>query len=393
MKALFRILSLACLCALCFCVSVSASNGQTLYTAEYCFGEADFSEDHPQPLGGIFVTAVPEADTATISLGNRTILPGDILSAECLEKLRLEPKCQENREAQLCYLPIYGTAFGKPSQLTIRIRSGKNEAPTAQDGEFETYKNIPNDGKLTATDPEGAPLTFQLQETPKRGTVKLEADGSFVYTPNKNKVGEDSFTYIVTDEAGNSSKPATVKINILKPMEALSFADLEGSQDCFEAMWLAEQGLGNGRTVGTALCFCPEETVSRGEFLVMAMALADIPADGEEAFSCFADCQDSWLKGHLSAAMRQGLITGESSEKGLVFHPDRPIKAQEAAAILQNVLHLPVPAAAYECKCDDWACEAVMAVSSAGLQLPREQTEPLTRLEAAKLLYAAARLK
>ncbi len=393
MKALFRNLSLICLCALCLCLSVTAAHdGETLYNAEYCFTEANFSEDYPQPLGGIFVTAVPEEDTATVFLGNRTILPGDVLSAECLEKLRLEPNCQDNREAQLCYLPIYGTSFGEPAQLTIRIRSGKNEAPTAQDGEFETYKNIPNDGKLTATDPEGAPLTFQIQEQPKRGSVKLASDGSFVYTPNKNKVGEDSFTYTVTDEAGNSSQPATVKITILKPTEALSFADMQDSQDQFEALWLAENGLGGGRKIGEALCFCPEEEITRGEFLVMVMALADVPAE-EEAVSCFADCEGSWLQGHLTAALRRGLINGESTQEGLVFKPNEPIKAQEAAMMLQNMLRLPVPAAAYDCSCDDWACEAVMALNSAGVQLPGEKSASLTRLEAAKLLYAASKLK
>ncbi len=393
MKALIRILSLTALWAVLLCVGVSAADGETLYNAEYCFTEADFTEDVPQPLEGIFVTAVPEEGLASVKLGSRTIRPGDILPAASLEQLRLQPVCSENSDAVLCYQPIYGTALGDPAQLTIRIRSGKNEAPTAADAEFETYKNIANDGKLTGSDPENAPLTFQMEQAPKRGTVELKEDGSFVYTPNKNKVGEDSFTFTVTDDAGNTSQPATVKINILKPTEAMSFADLKDSNDCFEAMWLAEQGLGNGRQVGEMLCFLPDETLSRGEFLVMVMELGGIAADDtQQAVSCFTDCEGSWLEGYLSAAMRCGIISGESSEQGLVFRSDDPVSAQEAAVMVQNLLKLPVPAAAYDCTCESWACEAVLALSDAGLSLPASDSTPLTRMEAAKLLYEASKL-
>lgn len=393
MKAFTRILSLTALCVMFLCLSVSAADGETLYNSEYCFREADFTEDVPQPLEGIFVTAVPDSTLASVKLGGRTIRPGDILTAGSLEKLRLQPACSENCDAVLCYQPIYGTSLGDPAQLTIRIRSGKNETPTAADAEFETYKNIANDGKLTGSDPENAPLIFRIEQEPKRGSVELKENGSFVYTPNKNKVGEDSFTFTVTDDAGNTSQPATVKINILKPTEAMSFADLKNSNDCFEAMWLAEQGLGNGRQVGELLCFCPDETLSRGEFLVMVMELGGIaPDEGEQAVSCFTDCGESWLEGYLSSAMRCGIISGESSEKGLVFRPKDPVTGQEAAVMVQNMLKLPVPAAAYDCACESWACEAVLALSDAGISLPASDNTPLTRMEAAKLLYQAAKL-
>lgn len=392
MKVFSRIFTLTALCILLLCAGVSASGGETLYTSRYCFSSEDFDLDVPNPPDGIFVTAVPEDSLARIRLGNRTIRAGDVLSVSSLESLRLLPVNPNGKEATLYYQPIHGACLGAPTRLTVRIRSGKNEAPTACDSEFETYKNVPNDGTLKGTDPENEALRFRLEQPPKRGTVELKEDGTFIYTPNKNKVGQDTFTFTVTDEAGNTSQPATVKVQILKPTEATEFSDLGNSTDCFEAMWLSEAGLSSGRDISGLHCFCPQEKVSRGEFLLMVMKLGGVaPAAEEKIVSCFADCGESWMQAHLSSAMASGLITGEGRPEGLVFRPDDPVTQQEAAVMLQNMLRLPVPAAAYNCDCEAWSCEAVSALSAAGVSAKAEDAA-LTRMEAAKLLYEASKL-
>ncbi|MGB6041744.1 MAG: cadherin-like domain-containing protein, partial [Pirellulales bacterium] len=52
-------------------------------------------------------------------------------------------------------------------------------------------------------DPDGDILTSTLKIAPNNGTVTLNADGSFDYTPNTGFVGTDSFTYEVDDGFGN----------------------------------------------------------------------------------------------------------------------------------------------------------------------------------------------
>lgn len=52
-----------------------------------------------------------------------------------------------------------------------------------------------------------------------------------------------------------------------------------GQSGQFEAMWTAAAGLTGGRSIGGTLCYLPQETVSRAEFLVMAMELLDVPVD------------------------------------------------------------------------------------------------------------------
>ena len=395
---------LLCLtCALCLSATASSvptaripaavsDSVETLYSAEYCFCEADFHADTMTDLSGIFVTGVPEEAVAAVRLGQRVIRAGDVLPLECLSQLTLQPACGGDCDAVLTYNPIRGTHLEPPATLTIRIKSGKNEAPKAVDTEFETYKNIANDGQLTGTDAENAPLTFQLVDAPKRGVVKLEENGAFVYTPNKNKVGEDSFTFTVTDDAGNVSKPATVKVRILKPSDSRTFADLDGTQDQFEAMWTRTAGLCSGRSIGGTLCYGGQENVSRSEFLVMAMKLGGVPVEESLTVSGFADAQDApaWLQPYLSSAMRRGIVRGTAAEEGLVFLPNEPITAEQAASILQNIWKLPVSAATADTS--DWTADALRALAEAGIPM-KDAEETLTRLDAARLFYQINKLK
>jgi hypothetical protein len=62
------------------------------------------------------------------------------------------------------------------------------------------------------TDVEGASLRAQLASGPTKGTLTLNADGSFVYTPGPTISGSDSFTYRVSDGSATSTLAATVRI-------------------------------------------------------------------------------------------------------------------------------------------------------------------------------------
>lgn len=392
MKSIIRAVMLT-VCLLALTLSIFAADAQTLYNSEYCFSRSDFSGSGTDTLNGIFVASVPEDSVAVIMLGNRAVRAGDILSAASLDTLRLLPTCKQNCVAVLSYQPICGTALGKRTEVSVSIRSGKNEAPKANPQEFETYKNIPNDGTLTGTDPENAALTFELVEKPKHGTVKLEANGSYVYTPDKNRVGEDSFTYTVTDEAGNVSQPATVRIRILKPSDSMSFADMEGSLDCFEAMWLSESGLSGGRSIVGTNCFCPEDNVSRAEFLLMAMKLRNVPVNEKLTVSGFTDAPDApaWVQPYLATAMQRGIVCGEARPEGLMFRPNDPITGQEAAVMLQNLLQLPVPVSKLESDGAAWAAVSLQALNEVGITLSNP-LQPLTRLNTAKLLWQISQL-
>ena len=71
------------------------------------------------------------------------------------------------------------------------------------------------------TDPDGDPLTAIALTAPANGTVVLNADGSFVYTPTSEFAGTDSFTYEASDGALDSSA-ATVALTFVNGLPLLA---------------------------------------------------------------------------------------------------------------------------------------------------------------------------
>lgn len=388
-KHFLRLCAVICICSLllpcAFAQELSADS-------EYEFTGTEFGEE--AAANGVFITDTPEEDQCGLYLGSRLIRAGDFLPAQALEQLVLRPNRNEDAEVCIAYRPISDGTLGDAGTFSVQIASTRDDPPTAEDGKLETYRNIANEGTLTATDPEGQPVTFQIVSFPKRGTVELKENGTFVYTPKKNKVGEDSFTFTATDPAGNVSETKKVKINILKPVDAVTFSDLDADAQ-FTALWMRSSGLFGGETLADQLCFCPEKTVTRGEFLVMAMKLADVPPEIGLLTSGFAD-QDTapkWMQSYLVSAMRRGLISGMTSESGLNFEPNRPITGAEAASIVCGICKL-APVQQVDSQDDTlpvWASVAMQTAGTAGIEMPDASSE-LTRLEAAKLLYSAAAL-
>ena len=148
-----------------------------------------------------------------------------------------------------------------------------------------------------------------------------------------------------------------------------------------------------GRTVAGVSCFCPQEPVSRAEFLVMAMELKGVPVDENLTASGFADAEEAaaWMQPYLASAMRRGLVSGESTEEGLMFRPNDPVTGQEAAVMLQNLLRLPITAAVIPSEDTSWAAASLQALREAGVALSAPEA-PLTRQETACLLRQIADL-
>lgn len=385
--------TLASLLLLCL-VPAAAQEVTVDSTALYCFSAEDFT-----PLAeddGVFILSVPSPYVATVRYGSRVIRAGDALPREALNQLTLDTNCQTKQDVSISYYTVSGGNVTAAKELKLSILPAKNEPPTAQDGSLETYKNIPNTGVLQASDPEGRPLTYNLVKEPKRGVVEIHEDGAFTYTPNENKVGKDSFTFTVTDDAGNTSEPATISIQILKPTDKAAYADMAGDPNEFEAMWMKEEGLYTGVSVGGNLCFGPDEAVTRGDFLVMVMKLVGAEADDAQMTSGFADEAETplWMQPYIVSALRNGMISGVSSESGVVFRPSEELTGAEAMVMLQNILQLPgasaqtVFAEETETALPAWAQDAAAALSHAGIEFDTlHASDPIPRREVATVLY------
>ena len=387
------------LSAALFCCPAAALEVTADPTAAFTFSAEDFTSREADE--GIFLTSVPRTDIAELRLGERVLQAGDALSRDALNQLHLQTACVTQQDICVEYCTIAEGTVSGSDVLNLLILPKKNDPPTADDSRLETYRNIAAEGELHASDPENGTLTYTMIDAPKRGTVEMHEDGRFTYTPDHNKVGKDSFTFAVTDDAGNSSQPAKVTIQIKKPTDKATYADMNGDPDAFAAMWMKEEGLFSGTTIGGHLCFSPDESLSRGEFLVMVMKLVDAEVADTQLTSGFADEAQTprWLQPYLTTALRNGMITGISVSDGVAFQAGSAMTKAEAAVMLQNILQFPLneTQAVFsfdaEAAIPVWAAESAAALAQAGIDLEvLDAADTLTRRDAARILYQVGQL-
>jgi hypothetical protein len=96
-----------------------------------------------------------------------------------------------------------------------------NSAPTVAGDAYTTGRDTPLDVAAPGVlgndkDPDGDKLTLALASRPAHGTVTLNADGSFRYTPDSGGSGSDSFQYTISDGQGGWNV-ATVSLTVTAP--------------------------------------------------------------------------------------------------------------------------------------------------------------------------------
>lgn len=87
-----------------------------------------------------------------------------------------------------------------------------NDAPVANDDSVLANEETPVsinvfDGSSGGADSDvdDVTLTIAIFSDPNNGVVVLNADGTFVYTPDPNFYGQDSFVYTLSDAAGETA--------------------------------------------------------------------------------------------------------------------------------------------------------------------------------------------
>lgn len=387
---------LICTLAAVLCVSslaLTATAVQVDCDAAYCFSAEDFSAQ--ENLVGICITGVPDASVGTVMLGQRILCPGDILTAQQVSQMTFHPlRREDDLNAQVSYLPVYGDRVESVATMSIEVIGKRDLAPVAEDSTMETYKNLPNEALLKVKEPEGQQMTFTVTRQPKRGTVVIREDGSFHYTPAKNKVGVDSFTYTAADPAGNVSREATVTITITKPTDAAQYTDTAGESCRFAAEWMKNTGIFVSEAIGGNRCFRPDKDVSRGEFLTMLVGVLELEPDAAVSYTGFEGEAPLWLKPYLAAAMRSGLLTGLPDVQNLDMN--ETITGAEAAVLMQNALDLSrlsdaaAVAGTGEDMLPQWAVDAMQVLDDYGIRLDAEKV--MTRADAAQVIYQVSLL-
>ncbi|HON08222.1 MAG TPA: Ig-like domain-containing protein, partial [Verrucomicrobiota bacterium] len=122
------------------------------------------------------------------------------------------PAIQE--PAQGVYKVVVSNVVGTVSSIaTVTV----NQKPIANSSSVSMTKNSSKQITLSGTDPDGDNLTFEIVDPPSHGTLTGTAP-HFLYTPETDYVGDDSFTFSVND-GRLTSLAATVNISIIEGQE------------------------------------------------------------------------------------------------------------------------------------------------------------------------------
>ena len=265
-----------------------------------------------------------------------------------------------------------------------------NSAPVAENFEFETYRGVSFGGKLAAVDPDGDPVSFEITTQPRKGTIELSDDGSFVYSPAEGKRGRDYFGYRAVDAQGERSQEATVIIRLVKN-KSVCYADMSGETSYCSAVRLAECGAFTGPQLGGEYYFEPQKTLTRGEFVAMCLCVTGADVLRGVISTGFADDGSipDWQRAYVASAVRDGVIKGKTGAIGAVFDAEAAISRAEAGVMLDRLLKL-TNVGYTDSAAPAWAAQSAANLDACGIMDGESvDSAALTRAEAADMLAAA----
>lgn len=389
---------------------VVASNVNMIKTGligqKICFTDGDFKSALAlSDFDTITITEIPSSTEGTLLLSGRRVGKGRVIKRKNLGALVFIPASDSVSECRFKFT-VDGYAGGAEIECILKFIDKVNYAPEALGdsmgaASITTQEAISFFGNLDAHDPEGDAIEYIIVSYPKKGVLTLtESDsGRYQYTPTNGYTGKDKFTYVARDEYGNYSEPMTVSIKVSERMCDTVYRDMEEREEYNAAVAMTAMGIMSGRQIGDDLYFEPDETVSRAEFVAMAMKCAGLRADSTLTSTYFDDDSDisPSLKSYIATAQRIGLINGDFKDGKLLFSPDEEITRYEAAKILATLIGSDGEGEESVFALDNdipvWARAGVYAMCSLGVFDAEDSaslSDSITRADVAKYLYKMA---
>ena len=166
----------------------------------------------------------PEGDTLTFS---RVSTPSKgSVTVNSSGSFTYTPNSNQDGTDSFTFKVNDGQLDSSPATVSIAITAG-NHQPTVTGGSIATSKNTSVSGQLHANDPDNDTLTYTIVNNGSLGTASITNThtGAFVYTPNQNVLGTDSFTFRVNDgtvDSGNGTISVAITKNNQPPRAYLS---------------------------------------------------------------------------------------------------------------------------------------------------------------------------
>ncbi|PTQ16741.1 tandem-95 repeat protein, partial [Vibrio splendidus] len=161
----------------------------------------------PTELGEEFATAAGQngsslASSGTIERDGEETIPGTEFVTTGFESLGL------SRTQSLSLLDAFRSIEQPNNAPTFVDNNNDSVGDTLS---FSTDEDTPVSGSLSASDEDGDSLSFTKATDPSNGSVVVDENGNWTYTPNEDYNGSDSFTVIVSDGKGGTD---TLTVNV-----------------------------------------------------------------------------------------------------------------------------------------------------------------------------------
>ena len=199
------------------------------------FGFTDPNDSPANNFHSVKITTLP--GSGTLKLSGTPVTTGQFIPVASITNLKFTPVANANGAPYTTFTfqvkDDGGVSPGVDTDVTARTMTVNvtpvNDAPVGgklpngnPDPNYNTANNryeitTPEDtavsGSVKAYDVDGDPVTFTKGSDPARGTVVVNPDGTYSYTPNANYNGPDSFTITASDGNGGTTT-ITVAITV-----------------------------------------------------------------------------------------------------------------------------------------------------------------------------------
>lgn len=228
------------------------------------------------------------------------------------------------------YQAYDGSNSSETATVTITVNA-VNDAPVAvndaysvdedQQLELTTESVLDNDSDIDSTS-----LTVALASEPAHGQVELNADGTFIYTPDANFQGTDSFIYQTNDGAINSNPVAvTITVNSVNDLP-------DGADDTY---YFKEDGSYN---VSASSGVLSNDNDVDGDSLVVSLvddaSHGDLTLNADGSFSYVVDA-DYYGTDSFTYKANDGIDDSTTTTVTLVIDPrnDRPVAVNDSYSV------------------------------------------------------------
>ena len=218
-------------------------------------------------------------------------------------------------------------------------------ASVALDKSVTTKVNTPISITLEATPASGETFAYAITVQPTHGTVIQSGENAamHLYTPEKDYKGTDTFSFRL--ESGDYySNVGTISIKIEEDSTNVipfNYIDMKEHWANYSASHLAARGLIIGEEIGNRYYFCPNKTMTRGEFMLYLLAITESNTDAKVSGDIsFADSGEypTWMLEAVKVAYSKGIITGTKDGDKTYLNLNKTITRMEAAIMISNVL-------------------------------------------------------